>query len=116
MMSERPRRVAVLVNDRFGPLTSKTAMALIRYGEGQVVAAVDRSKRPVDASEYIGSVGKGIPVVDNIGDAMATRELLSDLRDLGTVTGGPPPFSKRDRSRFLQRLDEMIQSVRRRTP
>ncbi len=70
MMSERPRRVAVLVNDRFGPLTSKTAMALIRYGEGQVVAVIDRSKRPVDASEYIGSVGKGIPLVDNIGDAI----------------------------------------------
>lgn len=51
---------------------------------------------------------------DNIGDALATRELLSELRDAGTPTGGPPPFSKRDRSRFLQRLDEMIQSVRRR--
>ncbi len=51
---------------------------------------------------------------DNIGDALATRELLSDLRDAGTMAGGPPPFAKRDRSRFLQRLDEMIQSVRRR--
>ncbi|MFH2008304.1 MAG: YaiI/YqxD family protein [bacterium] len=51
---------------------------------------------------------------ENIGDALATRELLSDLRDLGSVTGGPPPFSKRDRSQFLQRLDEMIQSARRR--
>jgi len=51
---------------------------------------------------------------DNIGDALATRDLLSDLRDLGTMTGGPSPFTKRERSRFLQRLDEMIQSVRRR--
>ncbi len=62
--------MAVLVNDRLGPFTSKTAMALIRYGEDQVVAAVDRSKRPLDASEYIGPSGEGIQVVDNIGDAL----------------------------------------------
>jgi uncharacterized protein YaiI (UPF0178 family) len=51
---------------------------------------------------------------DNIGEALASRELLSHLRELGTITGGPAPFEKRDRSRFLQRLDEAIQSVRRR--
>jgi uncharacterized protein YaiI (UPF0178 family) len=49
---------------------------------------------------------------DSIGEALARRELLSHLRDLGTLTGGPAPFEKRDRSRFLQRLDETIQAVR----
>jgi uncharacterized protein YaiI (UPF0178 family) len=52
---------------------------------------------------------------DNIGEALASRALLSHLRDLGTITGGPAPFENRDRSRFLQRLDETIQAVRRRT-
>jgi uncharacterized protein YaiI (UPF0178 family) len=51
---------------------------------------------------------------EGIGDALATRELLSHLRDLGTITGGPAPFDKRDRSRFLQRLDETIQAIRNR--
>ena len=51
---------------------------------------------------------------DNIGEALAKRELLSHLRDLGTTTGGPPPFSMRDRSRFLHRLDETIRAIRRR--
>ena len=51
---------------------------------------------------------------EGIGDALATRELLSHLRDLGNITGGPAPFDKRDRSRFLQRLDETIQAVRNR--
>lgn len=50
---------------------------------------------------------------DNIGEALAARELMSDLRDAGTMTGGPPPFRKEDRSRFLQRLDEIVQSVTR---
>jgi uncharacterized protein len=49
---------------------------------------------------------------ESIGDALASRELLSHLRDLGTITGGPAPFDKRDRSRFLQRLDETIQAIR----
>jgi uncharacterized protein YaiI (UPF0178 family) len=51
---------------------------------------------------------------ESIGEALASRELLSHLRDLGTITGGPAPFEKRDRSRFLQRLDETIQVLRRR--
>jgi len=50
---------------------------------------------------------------DSIGDALASRDLLSQLRDLGTMTGGPAPFEKRDRSRFLERLDATIQAVRR---
>ena len=50
---------------------------------------------------------------DSIGEALAGRELLSHLRELGTMTGGPAPIEKQDRSRFLQRLDEMVQAVRR---
>jgi len=50
---------------------------------------------------------------DNIGQALATRELLSQLRDLGEIGGGPPPFQKKDRSNFLQRLDQTIQRIRR---
>jgi uncharacterized protein YaiI (UPF0178 family) len=53
---------------------------------------------------------------DSIGDAVATRELLANLREGGALTGGPPPIDKRDRSRFLHRLDEMIQEELRRPP
>jgi uncharacterized protein YaiI (UPF0178 family) len=52
---------------------------------------------------------------DAIGSALASRELLSGLRDMGIVTGGPAPFQAQDRSRFLGRLDEMIQAIRRRS-
>jgi uncharacterized protein YaiI (UPF0178 family) len=48
---------------------------------------------------------------DSIGDAVATRDLLSQLREGGGLTGGPPPFDKRDRSRFLHRLDEIARAV-----
>jgi len=55
----------------------------------------------------------GVFTEDSIGEALASRELLSQLRDMGTITGGPAPFEKRDRSRFLQQLDQTIQAVKR---
>ena len=60
----------------------------------------------------IGTNGKPF-TEDNIGSAVALRDLLSELRDAGEMTGGPPPIQKRDRSRFLHQLDEMIQLIRR---
>lgn len=43
---------------------------------------------------------------DTIGDALAKREILSSMREHGEMTGGPAPFQQKDRSRFLQRLDD----------
>lgn len=51
-----------------------------------------------------------------IGDALATRNLMTHLRELGEETGGPSSFTGRDRSEFLQRLDEMINRMRRERP
>lgn len=66
-------------------------------------------------ARVIGNTGKPF-TEDNIGDSVATRDLLAELRDAGEITGGPPPLKKSDRSRFLQRLDEVIQSIRREYP
>jgi uncharacterized NAD-dependent epimerase/dehydratase family protein len=60
-----------MAHDRFGLFTSKTAMALIRYGDDVVVAVVDRSKGPGDASEHIGDVGKGIPMMGSMKDTLS---------------------------------------------
>ena len=51
---------------------------------------------------------------ENIGDALATRDLLAQLRETGVQLGGPSPFRKQDASRFLQQLDTIIQQIRRR--
>ncbi len=57
---------------------------------------------------------KGRPFTEgNVADALATRHLLTQLRDQGIMGGGPPPFSKKDRSLFLQQLDQMIQAIKR---
>jgi uncharacterized protein YaiI (UPF0178 family) len=51
----------------------------------------------------------------NIGEAVATRNLLSELRGAGLDSSGPPPFDARDRSRFLQALDQAVHALRRAT-
>jgi uncharacterized protein YaiI (UPF0178 family) len=51
---------------------------------------------------------------DNIGSAVATRELMQDLRQMGEMHRGPAPMDKKARSRFLAKLDEIIQSLKRR--
>jgi uncharacterized protein YaiI (UPF0178 family) len=58
---------------------------------------------------------KGKPFTeDSIGSAIAQRALMEQLRSTGEFTGGPRPFDRNDRSRFLQALDEAIQKERRR--
>jgi uncharacterized protein YaiI (UPF0178 family) len=49
---------------------------------------------------------------DNIGNALAQRELLSDLRAYG-VGGGPPPYGPKDRSRFLEALERIVREAKR---
>jgi len=50
---------------------------------------------------------------DSIGQAIANRALMEQLRSTGDILGGPKPFDRNDRSRFLQALDEIIQKERR---
>jgi hypothetical protein len=78
-----------------------------------VTADVPLASRCLKAgARVIGPTGRPF-TADNIGQAVATRDLLAGIRGAGEMTGGPPPITQRDRSRFLQQLDEVIQSIRR---
>lgn len=48
---------------------------------------------------------------ESIGEALASRELMAQLRDMGVASGGPRPFEKKDRSRFLHHLDEAVREL-----
>jgi uncharacterized protein YaiI (UPF0178 family) len=50
---------------------------------------------------------------NSIGMALASRDLMQGLRDSGKITGGPKPFSKSDRSEFLNRLETTVQAAKR---
>ena len=49
---------------------------------------------------------------DSIGAAVATRAIMESLRGSGDIVGGPPPFTKTDRSRFLSALHEALMRLK----
>ncbi|HVT02574.1 MAG TPA: YaiI/YqxD family protein [Thermoanaerobaculia bacterium] len=84
-------------------------------GEGDIVITADiplAARCLLKGACVLGTTGKAF-TEDNVGNALATRELMAGLRDAGTITGGPAPFQKKDSSRFLQALDSIIQQIRR---
>ncbi len=86
-----------------------------RAGRGSVVITADipLAHRCVTAGgDVIGPTGKPFTQA-SIGMALATRNLMEDLRAMGDVTGGPKPFSARDRSAFLSALDVAINRLKR---
>lgn len=64
------------------------------------------------AARVLGAKGRELDI-ENIGDALGGRELSSHLRDLGNKGTGPAAMTKADRSQFLSKLDQIIQSIKR---
>ena len=108
-----PRHELVVVSDSFDAADNWIAE---RVGPDDFVVTADipLADRSIKAgASVIGNTG--LPFTPaSIGMAMANRELLSNLRAMGEITGGPKPMAQRDRSRFLSALDEVIQKIRRR--
>jgi uncharacterized protein YaiI (UPF0178 family) len=61
----------------------------------------------------LGTTGKPF-TTSSIGSAIATRAIMADLRAGGDIVGGPAPFAKTDRSRFLSALDQALVQLKRR--
>jgi uncharacterized protein YaiI (UPF0178 family) len=68
--------------------------------------SLEKAARVLDPKGYAMTEG-------DIGAALATRELMDELRQSGVATGGPAPMTPKDRSRFLSKLDEAVNAVRR---
>jgi uncharacterized protein YaiI (UPF0178 family) len=60
----------------------------------------------------LGPTGKPF-TEDNIGTATVTREMMADMRAMGEIRGGPPPFQKKDRGIFLQELEKAVVKMKR---
>lgn len=87
-----------------------------RAGSSDIVITADipLASRCLDVgATVIGPTGK-LFTVDNIGTALAMRDLMGHLRDTGEVRGNNPSFTSHDRSQFLQALEAAVQAVKRR--
>ena len=102
----------VLVSDKFDAADdwiAEAADARTVVITGDILLA-DRCLKA--GATVIGPNGKPFTSA-SIGGAIATRAIMADLRSGAGVTGGPAPFAKADRSRFLQALDEALVRLRR---
>ncbi|MBF0142049.1 MAG: YaiI/YqxD family protein [Magnetococcales bacterium] len=85
----------------------------IERGDIAITADIPLAARCLaKGARVIGPTGKPFDN-DGIGMALAMRELNAHLRDAGEIRGGGPPFGNKDRSRFLQALEEVIQALKR---
>ena len=106
-LPEHPLIERVLVSDAFDAaddwIAEQTdARAVVITGD---ILLADRCLKK--GASVIGPNGKPFTSA-SIGGAIATRAIMADLRSGAGVTGGPAPFAKADRSRFLQALDEAL--------
>lgn len=84
-------------------------------GEGTVVITADilLADRALKAgAAVLAPTGKQF-TLNSIGAAIATRAIMADLRAGGEQLGGPAPFTKTDRSRFLEALDRVLVGLKR---
>jgi uncharacterized protein len=85
-----------------------------RSGDVVITADIPLASRCVKAgAEVIAPNGKPFSE-ESIGMTLAMRNLMTDLRSSGEITGGPRSFSPRDRSAFLAALDQTIRRIQRR--
>ncbi len=86
-----------------------------RVSRGDIVVTADipLAHRCIKSgAEVIAPAGR-VLTETSIGMALATRNLMEDLRSAGQITGGPKPFQPRDRSKFLSTLDLAIVRLKR---
>lgn len=80
-----------------------------RQGDIVVTADIPLAARCLTAgARALGTNGQPF-TEDSIGGALATRQLKSELREMGIESGGPRALSNKDRSRFLSSLDQLVQ-------
>ena len=83
-------------------------------GDIVITSDIPLADRCLKKGAYVlGNTGRPF-TEESIGDAMVSREISADLREMGMMKGGPAPFQKKDRSLFLQELDAAIHLIRRR--
>ena len=84
-------------------------------GDIAVTADVPLADRCVKAgARVVAPTGRAF-TESSIGSDLAMRNLMTGLRETGQIRGGGRPFTKADRSRFLQALDQAVQALRRRS-
>jgi len=129
-VAERHRMPVRVVSNSFLRLPSDPRLELVVVGEALdaaddwiaeragprdvvVTADIPLASRCVKAGACVIAPDGRRFTPESIGMALATRNLMTDLREAGQITGGPKAFSQRDRSAFLSALHEAVERLKR---
>jgi len=106
-----PKVNKVVVSDGFDAADDWIAEN-VKVMDIAITSDIPLAKRCIEAGAIVlGPTGKAFSP-DNIGMAMAMRELNQDLRAMGEIKGYNAAFSKKDRSNFLNELERAIQTLK----
>lgn len=101
--------VEMVVVDQGPDAADDWIAAHVQPGDVVVTADLPLAARCLEAGARVLGTNGRVFSADSIGDLLATRGLKQHLRETGVMSGGPPAMSARDRSRFLSKLDELVQ-------
>jgi uncharacterized protein YaiI (UPF0178 family) len=128
-VAERLQIPLVLVANQFLQVPSSPLITTIRVAKGADVAD-QRIVEKIGAGDLVvtadiplaaAAIAKGghalnprgeFYSLENIGERLSMRNFLSELRDNGVETGGPPPLNQRDRQNFANQLDRFLAKIR----
>lgn len=127
--SERLQIPLVLVANQFLQVPSSPLISTIRVAKGAdvadlhivdqigagdlvVTADIPLAAAAIDKSGHALNPRGEFYSLENIGERLSLRNFLSDLRDNGVQTGGPPPLNQRDRQNFANQLDRFLAKTR----
>jgi len=102
----------VLVGDRFDEADDWIAEH-VENGDIVITADILLAARCLEKSARVLGPRGRIFKDESIGEAIAAREAQAYMREMGIQAGGPKPLEERDRSNFLQKLDQVVQAVKR---
>ena len=123
------KRVVVVANGPLrvpaGPLVELIVVPGFGAADDYIAGQIEQGDIAVTADIPLAArcVARGAVVIDpkgrvltdtSVGEALATRNLMDELRQSGMVGGGPAPMQPKDRSRFLSKLDEIVNAAIRR--
>lgn len=105
------RLFELVIVEEFADAADDWIVEHVKENDIAVTADIPLAARCLDKGAHVLAPKGRVFTEDSIGGALANRELSAYLRELGDITGGPAPFEKRDRSRFLQQIDNLIQAA-----
>ena len=111
-LPESPLIRRVMVDDGFDAADDWIA-GHIGAGDIAITSDIPLAARCLEAGAAVLGPGGKPFTTDNIGSALAMRDLNAHLRDTGEISGAGPSFGKQDRSNFLQALEASVQAAKR---